>query len=425
MARLLGLKFHRHRASTTDEGVRWTRVSGPGLAGFPQLVWDDGHPWREANLWALELLDAGLDLKSVQANLAAVQAYATWLEQSGSHWAHFPARKADRCLIRYRGALVEARNLGRIAASTATQRMRVVVRFYRWLQMSGLLASNWPLWNERRIDIRLFDAQGFERTVSAQTTDLAIPNRTRPGDRLEGGLLPVSASDRDAILEFSRCHGTEELFLMLSLGFFTGMRLGTITDLKIETIDRAVPDPAAPGLWRLAVGPGADPPVATKQGVTGHIWITSEHLQILRGYARSVRRLLREAHATGLNRDLLFLTRYGNPYAQRGAERSPAINVELHALRHRARSHAVSALQHFRFHQTRCTFATELARILISSKNRINPIAIIQEALLHRNEATSLRYIRFVERSAVKEQVANAFTQAFLGLAKKERNSHA
>jgi signal transduction histidine kinase len=59
-----------------------------------------------------------------------------------------------------------------------------------------------------------------------------------------------------------------------ALAFFTAMRLGSICDLKVQTLEYAVPDPAAPGLYRLAVGPGASPPVHTKFGVTGQVLLS-------------------------------------------------------------------------------------------------------------------------------------------------------
>ncbi|MBP0633672.1 integrase [Cupriavidus sp. AcVe19-1a] len=78
----------------------------------------------------------------------------------------------------------------------------------------------------------------------------------------------------------------------------------------------------------------------------------------------------------------------------------------------------------FRFHQSRSTFATELARIAIRAGGAVNAIAMVKEALLHKNEATSLKYIRFVENAPSKEDVANAFTREFLGLlSRREKNS--
>lgn len=58
---------------------------------------------------------------------------------------------------------------------------------------------------------------------------------------MESGLPPVSAVDRDAILDFAKQNASSELYLMLALGFFTGMRLGTICDLRIDTLEQSIP----------------------------------------------------------------------------------------------------------------------------------------------------------------------------------------
>ncbi|MCY1529620.1 hypothetical protein D9M68_647760 [compost metagenome] len=216
-------------------------------------------------------------------------------------------------------------------------------------------------------------------------------------------------------------HASEELFLLLTLGFFTGMRLGTLTDLKIQTLTNAVPEPLTPDLFRLAVGPQADPPVATKFGVNGQVWITRAHLERLLEYSSSVRRLKREAKATPSTKDLIFLTRFGNPYARRGSDKSVALNVEMHAFRRSARANGLAPWASFRFHQTRCTFATELAKIAMKFGGAINAVAIVKEALLHKHEATSLRYIKFLEKTRVKEEAANiAFEQLCLDAAFKD-----
>lgn len=271
------------------------------------------------------------------------------------------------------------------------------------------------MWRERTIGIRLTDPVGFTRTIMVASTDLAITNRRAPGYRLEDGLLPVSIEHREEITEFAKKYASEELFLMLTTGFATGMRLGTLADLKIQSLERAVPDPSSPELFRIAVGPGADPPVHTKGGVTGQIHITRANLEALREYFYSARRLKRQALAKPQNSDLLFLTRFGNPYAERGSDKSPAINVAMHSLREKGKSQGLKVLRHFHFHQTRCTFATELARLAISAAGAINALAIVKEFLLHKNEASSLRYIKFVEQTPAKVEAANAFTREFLG----------
>lgn len=406
-----------HRCDLIDGRVRWAPVeNGRVVDALPQILWSDGKPWRAANLWALERATSkDVSLKTVQSNLAALHRYAKWLEATGTDWWHFPARKADRCLVRFRGSLIDARNGGKIAPSTASQTMAAVVQFYRWLHASGLVAPEWPMWRDRMLGVQLIDPVGFNRTIYVNSTDLAIRNRRAPGERLEDGLLPVSAAHRIAILEFAKEHASEELFLLLSLGFYTGMRLGTLLDLKIQTLEHAVPDPASAELMRIAVGPGANPRVHTKGGVTGQVHITRTHLDALRQYYYSVRRLHRQAQAAPENANLVFLTKSGKPFANRSSDYCSAINEAMHKLRKRGSAQGLDCLRNFRFHQSRATFATELARLAIAAGSTINALAIVKEFLLHKSEATSLLYIKFVEKTPAKEDAANAFTREFLG----------
>jgi hypothetical protein len=59
-----------------------------------------------------------------------------------------------------------------------------------------------------------------------------------------------------------------------------------------------------------------------------------------------------------------------------------------------------------------------LARIAISTVGALHAVAIVQDALLHRHEATALKYIRFVEKEPFKEKLSDEFTSSFLGLVK-------
>ena len=59
----------------------------------------------------------------------------------------------------------------------------------------------------------------------------------------------------------------------------------------------------------------------------------------------------------------------------------------------------------------------------IAAGGSINALAIVKEFLLHRREETSMKYIRFVEKTPAKEEAANAFTRQFLGLAADPRQA--
>jgi integrase len=416
MARLESIRFTGQRCAVIDGHVQWTATGTEPVEGLPQICWESGEPWREANLWLFDrTVDKDVKLKTVVSNATSLHAYAEWLESSSTNWWDFPQRQRDRCLVRYRGALKKARDEGDIAPSTASARMRVAVAFYRWLWTEGLISPTWPMWQERLVGIRLVDPVGFERTIVVNSTSLALPNRKRPGQRLENGVVPVSPSERDAIMELAREHASPELRLILALGFFTGMRLGTICDLKVQTLFNAAVDPELPGLYRVALGPGATPPVATKFDVTGQVGVLAALMDCLREYVDSVRRLKREALASPEKRDLVFLTRFGNAYAQRGADRSASLNVEMHRLKKLGVANGIS-MRHFRFHQTRATFGTALAKYVSRVAGEVGAVAIVRDQLLQKDEATALKYIRFSEKTPAKAEAANAFTRDFLGV---------
>ncbi|WP_405118093.1 site-specific integrase [Pseudomonas leptonychotis] len=423
------IHFTPHDPSVKDRLVTYsfnsTRVV---IEGLPQIFWEDGSPWREANLWAMERVTNGeAILKTVSSNLNGLLNYAKFLESRMLQWFEFPSRKADRCLVQYRGALIKARDAGHISPATASEYMRNCISFYRWVKRRGFLSPRLPLWQDKRFLIKYFDQVGFERTLAGTTTDLGIPNRKRIGITLEGGLLPVSSSDRDIILDFAKRNASPELYLMLALGFFTGMRLGTICDLRIDTLERAIPDPSAKGLLRISVGPGASPPVHTKFGVTGQVWIPESLCSEVLEYAKDLRRLTREASATGDNRDLVFLTRFGNTFGRRNSDQSSAINVEMSSLRKSGIAAGIKAFRKLRFHQSRCTFGTELARLALANCADVAiVIATVSNALLHgrNSEATTFKYIKFVQAAPAKQAIANSFMTAFTGIASRQEASN-
>ncbi|RBH41582.1 integrase [Pseudomonas sp. MWU13-2860] len=85
-------------------------------------------------------------------------------------------------------------------------------------------------------------------------------------------------------------------------------------------------------------------------------------------------------------------------------------------LRKEGMAEGIKSLRKFRFHQSRCTFATEIAHLAIKVGGSINAIAIVKEFLLHKHESTSFKYIKFVEKTPIKIEIGNAFTRDFLGL---------
>lgn len=269
MASLEYINYIPHRPIEAAGQITWERdrACNP-IDRLPQIFWSDGSPWLEANLYAHHRATIGMiNLKTVKSNLGHLHKYAQWLEEQDFDWRHFPTLERDRVLIRWRKQLMELRDkYGLLASSTATQRMSATVNFYKFSKAHDLIGSDLPMWRDKLVPHRFHDTNGFERTMLIASTDLAIPNRARPGLQLEGGLEPLTEDQMHQLLAFTVQKGktSRELHLMLLLGFFTGARIQTITDLRRGTLDNAVSDPRVHGMFLLAVGPGHRPRVISR-----------------------------------------------------------------------------------------------------------------------------------------------------------------
>ena len=433
VASLEHIYYVPHSITVTEDGVMSRKPDRAlqAIKGVPQIFWADGTSWREANLWALTRASNGVtDIKTVRSNLGHLHKYANWLENEQLEWQHFPMLERDRVLIRWRKYLIEQRDrLGLLAPSTATHRMNATIHFYRFAQAFGLICRDTALWQERQVVHRYFDSVGFERTILKQSTDLAIPNRARHGLRLEGGLTPLSDEHRQELLLFTgqRDNVSHELDLMLKLGFFSGARLQTITDLKRGTLDNAVSDPKLPGLFYLSVGPGHHPYVATKFNVSGQIMVPATLLDELRDYACSVTRLKREARAIPEDKELLFLTRFGRRYADRDSDSGTAVGRAMVDLRVKATAAGLLFAEYFCFHMARATMGTSLTSLLLSKHGATEKdvLALVGSLMLHKDVSTTLKYIKFVQQTPMKESVANEYSNAFLGLQTRLGGGHA
>ncbi len=354
-----------------------------------------------------------MKLETVHSLMAHLHKYASWLEKQKDKvdWRHFPTRKSERVLVRYRGALIEARDAGDLKPSTTTARMNAVIQFYRHCAAHNFISRDAPKWQDKSVVVRYFDHAGFERTLSRLSTDIAIPNRARHGVRLEDGLLPITVEHQNQLLRFTSENSSEELNLLLMGGFFTGGRIGTLTALRIENIENAVPAPEEPGMWLIPVGPGTGIP--TKFDVTGDLYFPDQLMKLLKCYAYSPRRLKRQEKATKEHRQLLFLNRYGKPYKPSAATR------EMVDLRRGAIQVGLKFMKDFHFHQSRATFGTWLMTIALSVTSVKASIDFVRRAMHHKHESTTMRYITFLEHTKAKIAVANAFSEAFIGIASR------
>lgn len=387
----------------------------------PQLLWASGEFWDEANLWLLArarlLLSGQLKEDTLSANGKDLLAYSDWLELACMHWWQCHPNDDQRPLNLYRGHLVRSYEQGVIAPTLASRRMATLKTFYRWLLSEEILSPGFPLWSERNVRIAYEDAFGFRRHIEAVQTSLDIKVAKRSPDQviLEEGLQPVSQEVRDAILDLAHRRCSHELFLMLSLGFWSGLRLGTICDLKIQTIENAVRIHECPALMYISVGPEANPPVRMKLDQSSdRIVVPTQLLEELLEYSISLARGKRVALAKLEHKHLLFLTVKGNPYGRGKGDRSATVNAEMSRLKRLARREGLN-IDGFTFHWSRATFATIWARAARANGHLHEFMPTLKRMLAQKHDRTTERYIRWVEKQEVRAAVMDEFTRTMFG----------
>ncbi|WP_176475891.1 tyrosine-type recombinase/integrase [Halomonas salipaludis] len=373
----------------------------------PQIFHENGEPWVEANIYAIQRLAAGKNIETVNALMNHLRDYAEFLEGVGVDWRHFPNKKKQRCLVRYRGHLIERRDEGGLSPSTTSARMSAVVAFYRWAHREGLIERE-NLWEDKQQVISRYTLVGLKRTIAITSSDLAIPNRKRPGASVEDGLLPLSNTSRKTLLAFLKRQGMTELYLMFAIGFYTGARIETIRTLRLSTLESARSDPSIDNLQRVPVGPPTQ--VKTKFGVSGDLLFPSSIIVLLQEYAMSARRLVRQARATGEEKSLLFLTTRGRKYEEGSFTRL------MSELRKKLMKNGHVEFGRLKFHQSRATFGTQLMRLCLETMERTDDaIIFVRDAMLHKDESTTWKYIRFVQSDPIKEKLSDQFFDFFSG----------
>lgn len=416
MAQLELITYAPWREEFDGDILRFTPDKlGRSIAGLPVIFWSSGEPWSEANHFSIEkvLNKQGRLTKTALALMKHLTAYANWLESENLDWRHFPVRRDERSLVRFRGYLIDQRDrVGTLSPGTTTARMAAVIQLYRHIQSYGLIQKSSPLWKDRMAVIRYHDAAGFDRTMLRVSSDLAIPNRKRTGIFLEDGLTPLRTEDAVLLLEFTKERGLRELHLILSLGILTGARIDTIASLRLKNIENAYPDVQTPGTYRLRVGPGTG--VRTKFDVSGELMVPEFLIKDLKNYAYSMRRLKRQDLAKEANRGLLFLTSRGNSYE------SSSFNRLMTDLRRNAVTAGLRFMASFKFHQTRATFGTWLMGVALGVAGAKAAVAFVKDAMLHKDEKTTFLYVRFIEEAPMKAQVADEFAKAFSGIMNRD-----
>lgn len=385
------------------------------IGSLPTLFTQDGVFNHEANSYFF-YQKAIKNAKDLSPCTQALQAYYQFLEDKNLPWDRFPPVKRLKPTYLFRSHLLKQIEKGELAHSTASIRMNQIVNYYKWLMYEGY------------IDIRNHKEAPFvtesvsiqntgmlahtSPTFTVQTSDLRIKVPTDANSKNIRPLTPLSKESLNILTSYLP-KASEELCLQVLISIDTGLRIQEVATLSLDALDTAIPLAESEHRYELNVSPQSNG-VQTKYAKTRRIEISSDLLTVLNEYRTSERRLKRVAKLNSKLDNLfevaltlrheaiealelcerhepLFVSEQGNPVSGKSIE---ARWMELRTLirkEHPTFTH--------RFHDFRSTYGTYRLNDLLEAKL---PVVDCMELLMswmgHRNEATTWKYLRFLER---------------------------
>ena len=385
------------------------------IKGFPQVYFSDGKPWDVANLWAAsqhhEIASGGKKITTLVSSMYALRDLTEFLERAALEWTYFPTAKAERVLLRYHGDLSGRVRRGELKIKTARHRIRKAFGLYKWVHESDFFTSKSNFFDDLTLALKVENFSGLKRTIEAGVKDLRIKGGSSLANTVEGGLIPLNMDTQSYILDLAYECSSTETYLMLALGFYTGMRIGSISDLKLLTFKHARLSEDGKSYY-LSIGPGVKyAPVATKFDVTGEVAIPAHLYDLVNSYIGSMRRLLRAKKANVDDRRLVFINKNGRSYCRKDSASSNTVNVDISKLRDISLRRGRKL--DFKFHQSRATFGTQFVLDNLSRPDvtLVSVVGTLKGLMLHLHEQTTMTYIKFVQDHRAKAAWSNEFTR--------------
>lgn len=413
---------------------KWVRST---FDSYPLVLRGSGVPWDEANLFIF----AGVEgrphpkMTTFLSQAEDLAAYCRFLEGANVDWRHFPSHKSLRPTYRFRSHLVNEVWAGTLAPTTAKRRIRLIVRFYRWLVDEGLIQPEYAPWKDGEVLIQAQGTYGQTRVIAVKTTDLGI-NVTQQEDEYSeyirdgGALKPLNQLEQEWLLTTLQKLGNTEMTLIHLLALLSGARMQTVLTFRVRDAFRICAD-GTESVCVVGPGTGVDTKNSKKQTLRIPTWFHEQ----LRIYARSDRaKIRRERAGDDSPGQYLFLTVRGAPmyissqedesnsvldrkYIPRGQAVRQYI-VEYIIPEIRKRFHASFS---YRFHDLRATFGVNMVDEMASLMNRreitySQVLDFVRVRMCHESMVTTERYIKYRENLKIKQRLQDGWENRLRGL---------
>ncbi|MBI6909742.1 site-specific integrase [Pseudomonas palleroniana] len=392
------------------------------IQGMKIILQPDGTPWVDGNLYLFSRAKQypKLSAETLGAEAAHLAEFMNVMLDHSLDHLDFRGREFERPTYRYKAHFKLAVAQSEKGAEGVNNKIRAVIRYYRWRMKYRNFIPAKPMWKEKIIYVSRLDRHGFTRTREVITTDLTFPkNKNESSDFIyDGGKLrPLHKFEQDAVINALLLVNNIEMLLLFILAFFSGMRIQTALTIRVGNVIEATADDT--GTYSISAGEGhlVDTKYGKKQNIQVPGWV---HHRIFT-YLQSDRYQSRKSQA--LERDVseqyVFLSKTGKPlYVSHLDKKKYKSQEKGSAVRKFIRDTLTPLLKaeghhfSFSFHDLRASFGMNLVdeRKELLAQGKIGYLELIDyvaKRLHHSNRKTTMSYLDY---RRVNEMVHEADT---------------
>ncbi|WP_144211778.1 site-specific integrase [Shewanella donghaensis] len=373
---------------------RISMVGGHNLVHIPIVIGNFDPKLRKfINLYLISKASNGS--KDLSSAAKAFQLWVRWLLAQSIDPFSFPKSKAESPTYGFRYFLLErVCEMKDLQSSTANSYILTIKNFYEMLEEESVVKMG--IFFKSKTSI----VDGYRKV---QSSDLAIKVDNRRDDRLN----PLSL-DTQSKLQGLLAKTDSQFSLLLSLMIHSGLRLGEVLSLPGQIFDEnSCPNNELEKIVKgIIIGPSSG--VKTKFLIERELFLTVGMLDKAINYKLSnsyLKRLKKSVFSSdskiNVNPPPLFFTINGKPFSK-SAFYSAWFRMKKDYL------DLYGEVFIHKPHDLRATFATNIMTFAmqIEPNNQQACLDITRYYMGHKNESTTLKYIKFTHRKKMVNEVA-------------------